>query len=231
MRTTEINTFYNLLQEVEKKFPRRPLGKLLTLKKNIPNQGVYFFFDQIETRENSSDLRVVRVGTHAIHANSKATIKQRLSQHKGPEKLFGSHRASVFRKLVGYALKNRDHLQQNQWGIPGEKSNKIVREREKELEKDVSIYLRNLSFTILEIEGEACKNNDRAYIERNTIALLSNYNRDKIDPPSANWLGSFTKKEKIVNSGLWNSYHVDTSTVDAEYFNKLHCFIDKMNTW
>lgn len=231
MRINDINTFYTLLQEIEIKFPRRSLGDLLNLKNKIPKQGVYFFFDQIETRENSNDLRVVRVGTHAAQANSKATIKQRLSQHKGPEKLFGSHRASVFRELVGYALINRDNLPKNKWGVREEKSNKIVLDSEKELEQNVSLYLRDLRFTILEIEGEASKNNDRAYIERNTIALLSNYCRPKIDPPSTNWLGSLTQKEKIVESGLWNSNYVDISNVDADYFKKMRYYIDKMNNF
>lgn len=229
MRTNEINTFYNLLQEIENKFPRRPLGELFELKKNIPNQGVYFFFDQNENRENSNDLRVVRVGTHAAQANSKATIKQRLSQHKGPENLFGRHRASVFRELVGYALIYKDNLQQNKWGIRKDKS---MLNSEKDLEKNVSLYLRDLSFTILEIEGEASKDNDRAYIERNSIALLSNYNRLLIiDPSSANWLGRLTQKDKIINSGLWNSNYVDISNVETEYFNKMRNYIDKMNNW
>ena len=104
-------------------------------------------------------------------------------------------------------------------------------ESEKVLEKNVSLYLRDLSFTILEIEGEASKDNDRAYIERNSIALLSNYNRLAIDPSSANWLGRCTKKDKIIKSGLWNSNYVDISNVDAEYFNKMRHYIDKMNNW
>jgi hypothetical protein len=231
MRTNEINLFYQLLEEIEKKFPRRSLSELIKFKKNIPNQGVYFFFEQNETRQHSSDLRVVRVGTHAAQANSKATIKQRLAQHKGPENLFGSHRASVFRELVGYSLINKTNLSQKHWGIRKEKSNKDVLASEKELEKEVSLYLRDLSFTILEIEGEASKDNDRAYIERNTIALLSNYNRAAIDSPSPNWLGSFTNKNKIVNSGLWNSNYVDISNPEAEYFNKMRLYIDKMNNW
>jgi hypothetical protein len=74
MRLNEIDIFYKLLAEIEKKFPKRPLGDLLKLKNKIPDQGVYFFFEKSETRENSNIERVVRVGTHAAQANSKATI-------------------------------------------------------------------------------------------------------------------------------------------------------------
>jgi len=231
MRKIEINTFYTLLTQIETKFPRRPLGDLLELKHKIPQQGVYFFFDQNETRENSSELRVVRVGTHAAQSNSKATIKQRLEQHKGPENLIGRHRASVFRQLVGFGLINMGNFQQERWGVREEKYNKSVLTIEKELEKEVSIYLRDLFFTILEIEGESSKDNDRAYIERNSIALLSNYNRSAIDPSSENWLGRFTAKDKIINSGLWNSNYVDITNVEAKYFNKMQHYIDKMNNW
>jgi hypothetical protein len=231
MRLNDINTFYDLLAEIEIKFPKRPLGKLLELKNKIPTQGVYFFFEKKETRENSIIERVVRVGTHAAQANSNATIKQRLGQHKGPENFYGRHRDSVFRELVGYALINQNKLSQQNWGIRKEKSNQEVLAMEKELEKNVSSYLRDLRFTILEIKGEASKDNDRAHIERNTITLLSNYNRDVIDPASENWLGHWTNKEKISNSGLWNSHYVNKTDLEHEYFNKMRLHIDKMNNW
>ena len=49
----------------------------------------------------------------------------------------------------------------------------------------------------------------RGYIERNAIALLSNYGKQPIDPPSRSWLGYHCNREKVRDSGLWNSNHVD----------------------
>jgi len=57
----------------------------------------------------------------------------------------------------------------------------------------------------------------RAVIERNAIALLSNYphvnssiEKTKCtDPPSSNWLGLSAVSERVARSGLWNSNHVD----------------------
>ncbi len=50
----------------------------------------------------------------------------------------------------------------------------------------------------------------RGLIERNAIGLLSNYNTpDRIDAPSAQWLGRSCPSERIKQSGLWNSNHVD----------------------
>ena len=46
----------------------------------------------------------------------------------------------------------------------------------------------------------------RGYIERNAIAMLSNYcYRDEpIGPPICGWLGHCAKSKKVRLSGLWN---------------------------
>ena len=44
-------------------------------------------------------------------------------------------------------------------------------------------------FLWLAIEGEARPDNRRGYVERNSIALLSNFNKLALDPPSQGWLG------------------------------------------
>jgi hypothetical protein len=49
----------------------------------------------------------------------------------------------------------------------------------------------------------------RAYIERNAIALLSNYGRAEVGPPSPSWLGRLCDRERVRKSGLWNSDYVD----------------------
>jgi hypothetical protein len=49
----------------------------------------------------------------------------------------------------------------------------------------------------------------RGYVERNAIALLSNYVDAPLDQPSATWLGRFSDRERIRRSGLWNSDYVD----------------------
>ena len=57
----------------------------------------------------------------------------------------------------------------------------------------------------------------RGLVEKNAIALLSNYSivgaddedTECIDPPSASWLGRYAKSEKVSRSGLWNSIHVN----------------------
>ena len=70
------------------------------------------------------------------------------------------------------------------------------------------------------IEDEAGPESRRGYIERNghvaddaanfaAIALLSNYNKPTLDPPSQNWLGHRSDRERVRKSGLWNQNHVE----------------------
>ena len=75
----------------------------------------------------------------------------------------------------------------------------------------VSQVIGRMPFLWLPLEDEAGPVSRRGYIERNSIALLSNYNRPLIDPPSQDWLGRHCDRERVRNSGLWNSNHVDES--------------------
>jgi hypothetical protein len=79
-------------------------GKECTRRSGWPGRGVYFFFEDHEFREDGSTLRVVRVGTHAVSANSRTTLWNRLHTHRGASSGGGNHRGSIFRKRVGETL-------------------------------------------------------------------------------------------------------------------------------
>ena len=67
------------------------------------------------------------------------------------------------------------------------------------------------------------KNNDRAYIEQNLIALLSNFCKP-LDPPSCEWLGLSSQKREIRKSGLWNVNHVE-QRFDPNYLGVLDYYV------
>jgi hypothetical protein len=75
---------------------------------NWPDRGIYFFFHPDETRESSDQLRVTRIGTHAVSEGSSTSLWDRLRTHRGAQRGTyeggGNHRGSVFRKRVGEAL-------------------------------------------------------------------------------------------------------------------------------
>ena len=79
-----------------------------------------------------------------------------------------------------------------------------------------------MPFIWLEIDDKPGPESLRGYIERNAIALLSNFYRgsNPIDPPSESWLGHWAKSEKVRNSGLWNANHVD-GQMDDNFFDVL----------
>ena len=67
----------------------------------------------------------------------------------------------------------------------------------------------------------------RGYIERNAIALLSNYGKPALDAPSPGWLGHHCNREKVRSSGLWNKNHVDED-YDRAFLDALERLVSKM---
>jgi hypothetical protein len=186
-----------------------------------PIRGVYFFFEDGENRSTSgSEPKVVRIGTHALKLNSESTLWQRLSQHRGTMKA-GNHRGSIFRLLIGEALKSKmQEIEPRSWGVCSDASKAAlkfgcalqdIKVCERELEILVSQYVGKIFFLWLAIEDEPGPKSLRGYIERNSIALLSNYNGEIVDPASATWLGQFSSHERVSRSGLWNNNHVNES--------------------
>jgi hypothetical protein len=150
-----------------------------------PGRGVYFFRENSELRfETGNDPRIVRVGTHALKAGSGTKLWTRLSQHRGQLRTGGgNHRGSIFRLIVGAALIRRDRLSFPTWGI-GTTADKNTRQGEVALEREVSQVIGAMTLIWVPIEDDAGPQSRRGFIERNAIALLSNYNKPPFDPSS-----------------------------------------------
>jgi len=227
-----INQFYEILAQIEADIGGKQVLKNCDGYMPMPERGVYFFFEPGEERTTSGEgLRCVRVGTHALKKNSKTTLWKRLRQHRGTVRgrnpRSGNHRGSVFRYHVGTALIERDHwpaeIARN-WG--GSNASKNIKEIEIPLEKAVSKYIGSMPFIWLEIDDEPGPKSNRGYIERNSIALLSNYHRESnpVDPSSQSWLGQRARSIEVQKSGLWNSNHVK-DTIDRHFFDKLQSLV------
>ena len=170
-------------------------------------------------QRKSAPPRVVRVGTHALKSGSKSTLWQRLSQHRGTASGGGNHRGSIFRLLVGEAFKGRGEYQSAvSWDIGNDASKAaahlgISRQEvglcEHSLEVAVSNHIRSMPFLWIGIDDEPGPESDRGVIERNSIALLSNYAKAAIDPPSGEWVGRHCGRERVRSSGVWNNNHVE----------------------
>ena len=229
-RTHHLQQFYELLAQLE-----RNLGgarKLLNCsgRTGWPRSGVYFFQEAGQVRTDTGNgSRIVRVGTHALKAGAKATLWNRLSQHRGNANgSGGNHRGSIFRLITGAALIEKNGYNYPTWGR-GNSAPKEVREGERSLEQKVSTVICDMPFLWLPVEDEPSPNSLRGYIERNSIGLLSNYGKTPIDSPSPDWLGLYSDRERVRLSGLWNSNHVD-GDYDPAFLDAMQRLIERGGT-
>ena len=139
-----------------------------------------------------------------VSAGSVATLRNRLRTHLGTRAGVGNHRASVFRLHVGRAMIERDgaHNAYPNWGR-GQSASKEITEREVPLEIEVSKYIGDLRVLFVPVIDTAGTGSMRATIERQFISMFTE-NLCAIEEGSAVWLGRFSDKASIRDSGLWN---------------------------
>lgn len=201
-----LDATYKIVSHLAKKSGLRRLKEAFS--DDMPDSGVYLFFDEREKRLKDIDqLRIVRVGTHGVASGSKASLRNRMRTHFGTTSGEGNHRSSVFRLHTGRSMINAKLAPAiESWGVSSSDASTLLAERE--LERHVSKYLGELYVLLIDVPGESDKANDRAYLEQNLIALLSNACKP-LDPPSCEWLGLSSAKRGIRKSGLWNVNHVE----------------------
>lgn len=161
----------------------------------IPLNGLYVLFEEGEKGHNSD--RIVRVGAHTGKDKLCSRLKEHF-QNKNKDR-------SIFRKNIGRALlqKNDDTYLEN-WEL--DLTTRIAKERyahtidfdyQQGIEESVSEVIQsNFSFAVIEIEDKAERLETESKII-STVSLCEECNS------SENWLGRFSPKDKIVESGLW----------------------------
>jgi len=107
------------------------------------------------------------------------------------------------------------------WG-KGTNAPEGVRDSEHHLEIIVTEVIGEMPFLWLGIGDNQGGHTCRDYLERHSIALLSNYRKPALDPPSPNWLGRYCRSDRVRDSGLWLSDYVDDAYGAA--------FLDQMET-
>jgi hypothetical protein len=218
-RLADLQRFYDLLEGLSQRLGGTRTLATLSDFRDWPDRGLYFFFETSENRhESGSGPRVVRVGTHGLSAGSRSTLRQRLGQHRGQAAGGGNHRGSIFRLLIGQALIARGVTGPCvSWGVKSDIAKasaalKINRADlsvvEASIERAVTNYISAMSFLWIDINDEPGPTSLRGFVERNSIALLSNHRRAPLDPPSQNWLGNSSDRDLVRSSGLWNQRHV-----------------------
>jgi hypothetical protein len=207
-RIAATDRFYSLLTALTEKVGR-PRLRDWSAGHSRPGHGVYFFFEDDETRADGRTPRVVRIGTHALTERSQTTLWGRLRQHRGTlagrHPGGGNHRGSIFRLHVGTALLNsqtwppeiRDTWLRRQVDAQ-------ARAAEQPLERAVSTHIGAMPVVCLAVPDRE----HRRAIEANAIALLSR-RTGGLDQASPAWLGRHAASEQVHTSALWNVNHVD----------------------
>lgn len=183
---------------------------------DLPKNGIYFLFEKGETSHRGE--RIVRVGTHT-GANQ---LVSRLKQHFVVE----NKDRSIFRKNIGRALLNKvSDPYLIDWEI--DLTSRAARLKYPELmrnpsrqtvESNVSGYIRkHFTFAVISVPDKK----DRLYLESRLISTLSGC---EACLPSRKWLGTYSPKSKIKESGLWlmnELYKEPLSRKDFTYLRAL----------
>ena len=230
-RLADLGRFYSILERLDASRQQGLKLGLYSGTSRLPVRGVYFFREPGELRpSNAGSHRIVRVGTHAVSANSKSTLWQRLRAHLGTRAGNGNHRGSIFRLHVGAALLARYQVTLPSWGL-GSTAPPVLREShaaqalELSCERKVSEYIGSMTVLWIDVPDEPGPSSARAIIERNAIALLSN-RFAPTEPASAAWLGHHSPREDIRKSNLWNLDYVN-QTYDPSFLDLLECAVHR----
>jgi hypothetical protein len=205
-RREDLERFYALLESLRSRLGGPHLLMSCHGRLGWPKRGVYFFFEDGETRPGSLAARVVRVGTHAVSTGSKTKLWHRLRQHRGSGSKDGSpgagnHRGSIFRHHVGDALlrAGRSPVDIKSTWSAKEVARHDVKALEEPLEQLVSETIGRMPFLWVEADDEPGPLSIRSVLERNSIGLLSG-----AESPSPGWLGHHASSQHVRQSGLWN---------------------------
>ncbi len=179
------------------------------LSSDVPEDGLYFFYESGESNGHDGGPRIVRVGNHPRRPGG---LPNRLRNH-----FSGTKNGSVFRKYLGGALMRRENPNNLCLApAPGkghwEKQEAKPCERCRHLEREVSQILRErFWYRCVQIE----EREERNRMEEGLVASLAECPRCQA---SSGWLGSHTYSVAVRESGLWNSEYVGGSPriTDAE---------------
>lgn len=182
-------------------------------KENIPLNGIYILFESTEKAHGAD--RIVRAGTHTGSNQLRSRLKQHfIDQNKD---------RSIFRKNIGRALLNKaKNPFLDKWELDLttreaklKYAHLINFDEQAIIENQVSQYIQeNFSFVVFEMNNKE----ERLLWESRIISTVSLCSECK---PSSNWLGNFSTKEKIKESGLWLVNELYKKPINQQEFEVL----------
>ena len=188
-------------------------------KNKIPKNGIYVLFENGEIAHSVD--RIVRIGTHT----GQNQLYSRLNQHF----LVENKDRSIFRKNIGRAILNKnndDFIKYWELDLTTRHSKekylgKIDNKKQNEIEKAVTNYIQNnFSFIVFEVDDK----DRRLTIESKIISTVSLCGECK---QTQQWLGNYSTKRKIIESGLWLVNELWKEPLNNEDINILEDIVKK----
>jgi hypothetical protein len=217
-----------------------PLIKFPFDLEQLPKNGIYFFYEDGEVWGHGGNKpRIVRVGTHR-NGNFRSRINEHYLLNKDYLN-FDENRPkpsdrSIFRKNIGRALlnKNKDNYLEI-WNIDFMKKKNIELwkskrdiEKERKLEEMITKIIRErFSFRFIILDNQVERMGSKG-LESSLIGTLSHC---KLCGPSADWLGNYSPKEKIKESGLWLVQHLKNKPINENDKKVILDAIRKTKEW
>jgi len=190
----------------------------------LPENGIYFFYEDGESCSHDVGLRIVRVGTHK-DGNFRSRIAEHflINQNKMNFDAAKSapHDRSIFRKNIGRALLNRDgDSYLRVWDIDfltaaaRQKSGHLRNiGKERRVEAEVTEVLRRtFSFRWVVFEGQTQRMGSTGL----ESALIGTLAQCHVCGPSQGWLGNHSPVGRIRESGLWLFQHLSSEPMTVE---------------
>lgn len=210
------------------RFPFEPRG--------LPSDGIYFFYEEEEFwGHGGRKQRIVRVGTCRA-----GNFQKRINDHYvlNENKLVVDRNKpapkdrSIFRKNIGRAIlaKNMDAYLEI-WDIDftlleNRRKFQHLRDinKERDLEAEISKILREkFSFRFIAV-NEGLKHIGAGSLEAYLIGTISGCSLCK---PSVGWLGNYSPKKEIRNSGLWQVQHLGGNNLGKDEVRMLKRLIEE----
>jgi hypothetical protein len=232
----EVTALSELCKWLHEQLEHLPLIAFPFEYNELPENGVYFFYEAGQYWGHGGTIsRIVRVGTHR-----DGNFRSRIAEHflLDERKMSFSpgepapHERSIFRKNIGRALLNRTgdpYL--SVWEVDfttRERREKYqhLRDIGKEvaIEREVTRILReNFSFRFIEVADQIQRMGSEG-LERALIGTLASCPQCV---PSSLWLGNYSPKPQVRESGLWLVQHLKAAPLSPAQQSLIAAAIEK----
>lgn len=217
-----------------------PIIKFPFKLEQLPENGIYFFYENMEIWEHGGyKPRIVRIGTHK-DGNFRSRIKEHFLFDESKMDFDAAkpapHERSIFRKNIGRALLNKakdDYLKIWEIDFTTRRNREEYGrlrdvQKEKKIESEVTRILREkFSFRFI-IADDRMKRMGAEGLESSLIGTVAHC---KLCRPSSNWLGNYSPKRQIKESGLWLVQYLKANEINESDKETILNAIKRTKEW